>query len=90
MLTAEIPHIEIIGVQILDKLVQPRFSFVVSRLGRNYSEWIDIAYFIVIDGTVDSCAAVGIGADDVRNLQSGYIECLAGRYAGNGMSQKVF
>ena len=90
MFTAKLPHVEVIGVQILDELVQPLFPFVVSRLGGDYPERIDIAHLIVVDGPVDFRPTVGIGTDDVRNLQSGDIERLAGRESGDGMPQEIF
>lgn len=68
MLTAKLPHIEIIGVQIFNKLVQPFFPFIISCLCSDYPERIDIAYLIVVDGPVDFCPTAGIGADDVCNL----------------------
>ena len=85
MFTTEPPHIEIIGMQILDELVQPLFPFIVSCLGSYYTERIDIVYLVIVDSTIDFRPALGIGADNVRNLQPGDIERLTGGYAGNGM-----
>ena len=71
------------------QLAQPIVAAVrIGSLKSQNAEGIDVANLIDVYGTVNSFAYSGVAADDVGNLQAGYIKRLRGRTTRHGAVRK--
>ena len=85
---AEFFHVPVIPLQVCQQLVEPVLPLAVCGYGGDYSERIDVAHLVDVDGFVDSAAYFFVRSHDVGDLQSCDVECFAGGYAGDGMSRE--
>ena len=90
MFRAEFFHVPVIPLQVCQQLVEPVLPLAVCGYGGDYSERIDVAHLVDVDGFVDSAAYFFVRSHDVGDLQSCDVECFAGGYAGDGMSRECF
>ena len=81
---------EIVGVDILEQLVEPFPALVVCGDGGYDAEGVHVAHLVDVYRLVDALAPFLVLNDDIGNLQSGNVESLAWRYAGHAVLLELF
>ncbi len=78
----------VVVVQIRFQRLKPILTSIICSYERLDAERINVAYLIVVYGTVYPPAHILVGNDDIGYLQTGYVERLARRHAGDGVCKK--
>lgn len=82
-------HQGVVAVDVFEELLKPFGTVAVGFDGGDDAEGVDVTDLVVVDGAVYAHAHVAVGADYVGNLQTGNVEGLARRHAGDGACREV-
>ena len=89
MFGEHLTHHEVVVMNIVAELIEPLLPFpAVCCLKGKDTEGVDITYFVLIDGTVDTLAHFAVGCNDIGYLESGNVEGFARRHTYCGMKCK--